>query len=166
MRAETMSASAPDPLDRRIVQQLQAGLPLVARPYDVVADAVGATPETVRARVGAMLADGRIRRIGAVIRHRRLGYQANAMVVWDVPDERVSELGRALASDAAVTLCYRRARALPDGPYNLYCMVHGREHGRVMYEVKRLSAAHGLGSFPRAVLFSTRCFSQRAAKYG
>lgn len=161
-------ASFPEktPEEQKLVAATVAGLPLAEQPYREVGKQLGMEETQVISALEAMLADGRIRRIGAVIRHRRLGYQANAMVVWDVPDERVSELGRALASDAAVTLCYRRARALPDWPYNLYCMVHGREHGRVMYEVKRLSAAHGLGSFPRAVLFSTRCFSQRAAKYG
>ena len=65
-----------------------------------------------------------------------------------------------------MTLCYRRARALPQWPYNLYCMVHGRERSRVLYEVKRVTALYGIGRFPRAVLFSTRCFAQRAAKYG
>lgn len=152
--------------EEKLVAATVAGLPFAEQPFREVGERLGIEEGEVISALAAMLADGRIRRIGAVIRHRRLGYQANAMVVWNVPDERVSELGRTLASDAAVTLCYRRARALPDWPYNLYCMVHGREHSRVMYEVKRISAAYGLGNFPRAVLFSTRCFGQRAAKYG
>jgi DNA-binding Lrp family transcriptional regulator len=112
-----------------------------------------------------MLRDGRIRRIGAVVRHRRLGYEANAMVVWDVPDERVAALGHELARDPAVTLCYRRARSAPEWPYNLYCMVHGRRRSRALYDVKRITGLYAAG-FPRAVLFSNRCFAQRAASYG
>jgi DNA-binding Lrp family transcriptional regulator len=110
-----------------------------------------------------MLAEGSIRRIGAVIRHRRIGYEANAMAVWNVPDRQVSEIGRALGRDPCVSLCYRRARALPHWPYNLYCMVHGKQRGEV---VQKLAQMDALKPFPGEVLFSTRCFSQRAARYG
>lgn len=153
-------------LDERVVRATQAGLPLVPRPYAAVASDLGVGEAQVIALLRKMIADGRIRRIGAVVRHRRLGYEANAMVVWDVPDPEAGEIGRRLAGDAAVTLCYRRARALPEWPYNLYCMVHGLSRARALYEVKRVSAVHGLGRFPRAVLFSKRCFAQRAARYG
>jgi len=101
-----------------------------------------------------------------VVRHRRLGYKANAMVVWDLPEAQASDAGRGLAADAAVTLCYRRARALPEWPYNLYCMVHGRERADVTQAIERLCARRGLARYPREVLFSKRCFSQRAARYG
>ena len=157
---------APSVLEKALVRATVRGLPLVPAPYARVASEIGATETEVLALLAKMLADGRIRRIGAVIRHRRLGFEANAMVVWDVPDALVAQHGRALAQDAAVTLCYRRARALPDWHYNLYCMLHGRERSRVLYDVKRISSMHGLGRFPRAVLFSRRCFAQRAASYG
>ena len=116
--------------ERRLVAATVDGLPLIQEPYAAIAIKAGMTDEDVVSHLKAMLADGRIRRIGAVVRHRRLGYEANAMAVWDVPEERVSALGRRLASDPAVTLCYRRARALPEWPYNLYCMVHGRLRSR------------------------------------
>jgi hypothetical protein len=87
------------------------------------------------------------------------------MVVWDVPDAEAGDAGRRLARDPAVTLCYRRARALPDWPLNLYCMVHGRERAQVEASLERLTARHGLAHYPREVLFSKRCFSQRAARY-
>jgi DNA-binding Lrp family transcriptional regulator len=147
--------------DKALVAAVAGGLPLVEKPYEAVANQLGMPEEDVLAALSRMLAENRIRRIGAVIRHRRLGYQANAMVVWDVPDERVGETGRALAGEPAVTLCYRRARALPDWPYNLYCMLHGRDRSRVLHEISRLDVP-----YPRQVLFSLRCFSQRAAAYG
>jgi siroheme decarboxylase len=152
--------------ERRLVAATVDGLPLIPEPYAAIAIKAGMTDEEVVSHLEAMLADGRIRRIGAVVRHRRLGYEANAMAVWDVPDERVPALGRLLARDPAVTLCYRRARALPDWPYNLYCMVHGKQRNLVTDEVQRLGAACGLDAFPHAVLFSSRCFTQRAARYG
>ncbi len=152
--------------EQRLVQQTVNGLPLVAEPYAAVAKELGVTEGEVIAGLERMLADGRIRRLGTIIRHRRLGYQANAMVVWDVPDELVSGIAPALARDPAVTLCYRRARAEPHWPYNLYCMVHGRERGRVLVEIERLASTYGLERFPKAVLFGERCFAQRAAAYG
>ena len=152
--------------ERRLVHAVARGLPLVPTPYDAVAKELGVSEAKVISLLGKMLADGRIRRIGAVIRHRRLGYEANAMVVWDVPDPLVRDLAAKVARDSSVTLCYLRARALPEWSYNLYCMVHGRERARVLFVVKRVTAAYGLGRFPRAVLVSKRCFAQRAANYG
>ena len=124
---------------------------------------LGLSEEEVLALLAKMLAEGRIRRIGAVIRHRRLGYEANAMAVWDVPDAQVGEIGRALGRDPCVTLCYRRARALPHWRYNLYCMVHGKQRGQVLRQLAQMDAVR---PFPGEVLFSTRCFSQSAARYG
>ena len=152
--------------ERRLVAATVDGLPLIPEPYAAIAIKARMTDEDVVSHLRAMLADGRIRRIGAVVRHRRLGYEANAMAVWDVPDQQVAALARRLSREPAVTLCYRRARALPDWPYNLYCMVHGKKKDLVTSEVERLGTACGLGAFPRAVLFSNRCFSQRAARYG
>jgi DNA-binding Lrp family transcriptional regulator len=148
--------------ERKLVSALAAGLPLVSRPYA----ALGLPEENVLEMLRRWLDAGVIRRIGAVVRHRKLGYEANAMVVWDVPDGEVAAAGRRLAADSAITLCYRRPRVLPDWRYNLFCMVHGRERSAVLYEIKRMTALHGLGRYPRVTLFSPRCFSQRAARYG
>jgi siroheme decarboxylase len=147
--------------ERSLAARLAAGLPLEPRPFA----AFGLPEEEVIARIARWLESGVARRVGAVVRHRPLGYQANAMVVWDVPDDEAAEAGRRLAADAAVTLCYRRARALPAWPYNLYCMLHGRERASVEREIERVCDAHAMRGNPRAVLFSQRCFSQRAARY-
>jgi len=148
--------------ERRLAARVAAGLPLEPHPFA----GLELPEEEVIGTLRRWLETGLVRRIGAVVRHRRLGYEANAMVVWDVPDEKASDDGRRLAADPAVTLCYRRARALPDWPYNLYCMVHGRERAAVTQTIERLCTQHGMGKYPRAVLFSTRCFSQRVARYG
>jgi DNA-binding Lrp family transcriptional regulator len=148
--------------DKRLAARLVPGLPLVPRPYA----GFGVSEQALLATLGRWLETGVVRRIGAVLRHRRFGYEANAMVVWNVPDAEVGAAGRRLAAEPVVTLCYRRARAAPDWPYNLYCMVHGRERSRVVYEVKRMNMALELDRYPRLVLFSRRCFTQRAAQYG
>ncbi|HEX6137279.1 MAG TPA: AsnC family transcriptional regulator [Casimicrobiaceae bacterium] len=145
-----------DPLDRRIVQRLQAGLPLTPRPYDAVADAIGVAPEAVRARVAALLADGRIRRIGAVPNHYALGWCANGMSVWDVDDARVDALGALVGRLPAVTHCYRRPRRPPQWPYNLFAMVHGRDREEVAAKVAGIAQVLGDAARAHDVLFSTR----------
>jgi siroheme decarboxylase len=149
--------SAPlDALDRAIVRATQAGLPLSARPYHAVAERLGLDPEDVMARMRRMLAAGIIRRIGAVPNHYRLGYKANGMSVWDVPDERVAELGRKVGALPFVSHCYRRPRRPPQWPYNLFAMVHGRTRDEVEAQVAQIAALLGDATRPHNVLYSTR----------
>jgi DNA-binding Lrp family transcriptional regulator len=153
-------------LDRRIVRRLQGGLPLTARPYDAVADVLGVTPALVRARVDAMLADGRIRRIGVVPNHYALGWRANGMSVWDVDDTRVDALGARVGALASVTHCYRRPRRLPAWPYNLFAMVHGRDRAEVAGKVEQIAGLLGDAVRAHDVLFSTRILKKTGLRLG
>ena len=149
--------SAPvDAIDREIVRATQAGLPLSARPYQAVAEQLGLEADELMARMRRMLAAGIIRRIGAVPNHYRLGYRANGMSVWDVPDERVSELGRRVGALSFVSHCYRRPRRLPQWPYNLFAMVHGRTREEVEAQVAEIAALLGDAARRHDVLYSTR----------
>ena len=149
----------------RLRQQLEMGLPIAPRPYKALAEKSGLTEQQVMDAVQAWQGTGMIKRIGLVVRHRTLGYTANAMVVWDVPDQQVSELGRRLAAAPFVTLCYQRPRRLPDWPYNLFCMIHGTGRERVLQQLDSLVSAHSLDAIPRAVLFSPRAYLQRGGRY-
>jgi DNA-binding Lrp family transcriptional regulator len=120
-----------DAFDRQLITATQAGLPLVPRPYDAVGAQLGVSGAVVRERLGGMLHEGLVRRIGAVPNHYRLGYAANGMTVWDVDDARVDELGEKVGALDFVSHCYRRPRALPDWPYNLFAMVHGHDRSEV-----------------------------------
>jgi len=143
-------------LDERIVRATQAGLPLVPRPYAALANDLGVREAQVIARLGEMLADGRIRRIGAVPNHYALGYTANAMSVWDVDDGAVGELGRAVGALPFVTHCYRRPRRLPDWPYNLFAMVHGRSRAETGAKIEEIRAVLGRHARASEALYSTR----------
>ena len=148
--------SAPiDALDRRIVQATQAGLPLCARPYHALAGQLGLDPDEVMTRLRRMLAAGIIRRIGAVPNHYALGWRANGMSVWDVPDERISELGRLVGALSFVSHCYRRPRRLPLWPYNLFAMVHGRSRDEVERQVAEIAALLGAAARRHDMLYST-----------
>lgn len=154
-----------DRTDRALIAALEHGLPLTARPYAEVGRAAGIGEAEVIARLKALSAAGVISRFGIVVRHRELGYRANAMVVWDVPDARVDELGRRMARFPFVTLCYRRRRRPPVWPYNLFCMIHGRDRAAVEAQIETVVRAEGLAEVPYAVLFSRRRFKQCAARY-
>lgn len=152
--------------DKALLATLEDGLPLTPRPYADLARAAGLTEEQVIARLQALREAGVIRRFGVVVRHRSLGYRANAMTVWDVPDDRVRAAGRTLATLPYVTLAYRRPRRPPDWPYNLFCMIHGRERAAVLRLVEEATAKAGLADCGRSILFSDRAFKQRGARYG
>lgn len=154
-----------DSRPQALLTALQAGLPLVSRPYAEIGRRVGMDETEVIAYLAEWLATGLIKRLGVVVRHRHLGYVANAMVVWDVPDERVSEVGRRMSGFDYVTLCYRRPRRGEDWPYNLFCMIHGKDRDKVLAQIDALAAACAVADLPRAVLFSRRCFKQRGAIY-
>ena len=147
--------SANDDLDRRLIVATQAGLPLVPRPYHALAEQLGTTADEVMARMNAMLERGTIRRIGAVPNHYAIGYTANGMSVWDVPDERIDELGARVGALDFVTHAYHRPRALPAWPYNLFAMVHGSSREEVLAKVAEIEALLGGDCRRHDVLFST-----------
>lgn len=159
-------ASGIDEVDRRIIVATQEGLPVTVRPYQAVAERLGLTEAEVMARMQRMLDAGVIRRIGAVPNHYRLGFRANGMSVWDVPDERVRELGRRVGALDFVSHCYRRPRHLPEWPYNLFAMVHGRDRAEVLAKVQEIARLLGPDARGHEVLFSTRILKKTGLRIG
>ncbi len=154
-----------DETDERLIAAIQQGLPLTSRPYVEIAQRTGMVESEVIQCIDGWLADGTISRMGVVVRHRELGYRANAMVVWDVPDEFVAQLGRCFSEFDFVTLCYRRPRRLPQWRYNLFCMIHGQSRDAVLERVEQLVRQCGDAPIAHQVLFSRRRFKQRGARY-
>lgn len=155
--------AALDERDRALVGALEDGLPFVERPYAAIGHRSDLTETAVLARIATWQANGLIRRFGVVVRHHELGYRANAMAIWDVPDEIAPGYGAALACIEGVTLAYRRARD-PQWPYNVYCMVHGVDRGEVAARIAQAARATGLERFPHEVLFSRTRFKQTGAR--
>jgi DNA-binding Lrp family transcriptional regulator len=149
-------------LDRRLIAALQPGLELVPQPFARLAEETGMQESALAGRLAEWIDEGCIKRFGVVVRHHELGYKANAMLVFDVPDELVSTVGQRLAREPGVTLCYRRQRHLPHWQANLFCMVHGRSREAVEPVIERLCQVAG---YPCKALFSLRRFKQCGAKY-
>ncbi len=157
-------------LDRRLVLATQGGLPLVPRPYAVVAAQLGVDEALVRTRLAAMLADGRIRRIGAVPNHYAIGYTANGMSVWDIDDAVIDAVGERVGALDFVTHCYRRPRHLPDWPYSLFAMVHAGSREAALERVEEIAALID-AEFPgacrgRDVLFSAGILKKTGLRIG
>ena len=154
-----------DDLTRALIAAISRGLPLEQRPYAALAERLGCSESEVIDGIRRLAMRGDLKRFGVVVRHRELGYRANAMVVWDIPEARVDEIGRGIGACDCVTLCYQRPRRLPDWPYNLFCMIHGRDRDAVCAQVEQLAARFGLQQVDRRILFSGRCFKQRGTSY-
>lgn len=150
--------SAPE---RALVTAIVEGIPLIGRPFAAVARRCGLAEDDVLRSLERWTASGLVRRFGVVVRHAELGFHANAMAVWDVPDEVVAKRGAALAGEPGVTLCYRRRRARSDWPYNLFCMVHGRTSCAVAAALQSAGERCGLDQFPGAVLPTITRYKQR-----
>lgn len=161
--SDTVDASVMAPGDRRIMQGLLSGLPIVPRPFDALARDLGMPAGKVLERIAALAAAGVLSRIGVIVRHRALGWRSNAMVVWELPSGRAAEVGPVLAAVRGVTLCYQR-RPVPEvWPYTLYCMIHARTRAEAMTVLGRACEQAGIEGVPHEVLFSLRCFKQTGA---
>lgn len=151
--------------EQRLVGALQHGLELVPRPFAQLGGEAAMDETETIATLKRWRGEGLIKRFGVVVRHHELGYTANAMVVWDLPDAEVERVGGLLAAEPEVTLCYQRKPHRPEWPYNLFCMIHGRERAGVERAVASLRERFRLNNYPHAILFSRRRFKQRGAHY-
>ena len=165
VRSPTASPAPLDALDLALVAATQGGLPLVAAPYDEIARRLGQTPGTVLDRLAALLAQGAIRRIGAVPNHYRLGLRGNGMAVWDIEDEAVDRLGAAIGALEGVSHCYRRPRRLPRWPYNLFAMLHGRDRAEVRAAVARVQDLVADHCHGHEVLFSAAVLKKTGLRF-
>ncbi len=152
-----------DSIDEDILRIMQDDIPLVSRPFKVVADKLGVSEEEVMERVRKMIKAGIVRRFSASIRHRKLGIKANPMIVWKVPEERVEEVGRLFASFDEVTHCYERATAPGKWEYNVYTMIHGYDTGSVEKLAEKLAKAAGLNDY--MMLYSVKEYKKTYKRY-
>ncbi len=142
--------------EREIIAATQDGLPLVPAPYAEIARATGTSEAEVMARLAAMLSRGIVRRIAVAPNHYALGVTANGMSVWDLDDARAEELGATIGALPFVSHCYLRPRALPDWPYNLFAMLHGKSREEVEAGAGKIAALLGDAVRSHDILYSTR----------
>jgi len=129
-----------------IIKALQEGIAICEEPFDEAAKKAGVSAERVIEQIRMWCEDGVIRRFGAIIRHRRAGFVANAMAVWDVPDDCIETFADAAASHQEVSHCYQRPR-FEGFPYNIYTMIHGRKKEDCEHIANEISEKTGITNF-------------------
>lgn len=149
-------------LDKKIIKELQKDLPLEKQPFSQIAKRIGLEEETLLKRIKEFIESGIIRRFGVTIHHNRSGFEANVMVAWEVPEERVDEVGKIMAEFPEVTHCYARITS-PAWPYNLYTMVHGRSEEECLAVVEKIAAATGVENY--RLLFTEDIFKRATMEY-
>ena len=148
--------------EKGLVRQLQGDIPLTPRPFAAIAERLGKTERWVIDRTRKLLREKALRRISAILVHRRAGFRANGMGVWEVAPADCDGVGRIMALFPEVTHCYRRP-SFPGWPYTLYTMIHGRTRAECRAVAKRLSKAAGITRYN--ILFSTREFKKTSPVY-
>jgi len=149
-------------LDKLIIRELQKDLPLEKQPFSQIAKRIGIEERKLLKRIQEFIKSGIIRRFGATIYHNRSGFEANVMVAWEVPEEKVNEVGETMAKFPEVTHCYARITS-PQWPYNLYTMVHGRNEEECLAIVQKIAAATGVKNY--RLLFTEDTFKRATMEY-
>lgn len=151
-----------DSIDKKIVKAMQGEFPLVAEPYKEIAARIGISEEELLTRLQRYKAAGQIRKMGAVLRHREVGFTANVLCAWEVPSERLEEVASAMAKNPAVSHCYDR-NTMPGWPYNVYTMIHGKSREECSQIAAQMAAANHLDN--KAMLFSVKEWKKTSMRY-
>jgi DNA-binding Lrp family transcriptional regulator len=144
-------------LDMAVIRELQGDLPVIPEPYQPTADALGLPVERLLEHLEGMRERGALRRVAAILFHRRAGFSANGMGVWKVPEGQIDEIGPRMAAYRGISHCYRRP-TYPDWPYSVFTMAHGRSKDECDAILDRIAEETGIHD--RAVLYSSTEFKK------
>ena len=150
-----------DKTDIQLLKLTQDGIPIEPEPFKKIAGELGISEDEILDRIEKLIKEGVIRRFGASIGHRAIGITANAMCTWNVPDERVEEVGAIMAGFPEVTHCYERPR-YPDWEYNLFTMIHAYSREECENIAKQISIETGISGY--SILFSEREFKKTGVR--
>jgi DNA-binding Lrp family transcriptional regulator len=159
-----LEAQPYDEVDVAVIRALQGPMSVVDRPYESAAREAGMTEDGLLAHLEGMVERKLLRRVAAILFHRRAGFSANGMGVWRVPEDQVFEVGRQMAAVRGISHCYQRP-TYPDWPYSVFTMAHGRSKDECDAILDRIAADHGLQGEDRAVLYSSTEFKKIRLHY-
>lgn len=149
-------------LEKKIVRELQDGLPLVSKPYLQIAQKIGISETELMDKIKEMIDRGIIRRFGAAVKHQDLGFIANAMVVWDVPEDKATLLGQMMSQFKEVSHCYQRPRR-PGWPYTIFTVIHGQAREDCERIVQKIAQKTGMNNY--RLIYSTKELKKSSMKY-
>jgi DNA-binding Lrp family transcriptional regulator len=152
-----LEAVAYDERDIAVIRATQGDLPVVSEPYVPAAQRLGWEVGELLERLAGMRERGLLRRVAAILYHRRAGFSANGMGVWKVPAEQIAELGPRMASYRGISHCYQRP-TYEDWPYSVFTMAHGRSKEECDAILDAIAEQTGIGE--RATLYSSTEFKK------
>lgn len=151
-----------DALDKAIIAAMQQELPLIEEPYQEIAGSLNIDQHELLARLQHFRETGKIRKIGAVLRHRKVGFRANALCAWIVPPDQLDQIGARMAAEPYITHCYSRI-SHADWPYNLYTMLHARSRSACAAIARKLSRLNGISHY--VLLYSVKEWKKTSMRY-
>jgi DNA-binding Lrp family transcriptional regulator len=174
---EALAAPVPEPVEIReleprpfdqtdvaVIRALQGPMEVTDRPYDAAAEQAGISTEELLGHLAGMVDRKILRRVAAILFHRRAGFSANGMGVWRVPEDRIMEAGTRMAAVRGVSHCYQRP-TYADWPYSVFTMAHGRSKQECDAILDGIAADHDLHGPDRAVLYSSTEFKKIRLRY-
>jgi siroheme decarboxylase len=159
-----LEAQPYDDVDVAVIRALQGPMEVTDRPYDTAAAEAEMTTERFLDHLEGMVERKLLRRVAAILYHRRAGFSANGMGVWRVPEDQVLDVGRRMAAVRGISHCYQRP-TYPDWPYSVFTMAHGRSKDECDAILDRIADEHGLHGEDRAVLYSSTEFKKVRLHY-
>ncbi len=151
-----------DEIDRKIIAAVQGDIPIVERPYLKIAESIGIDEDSLLAKLQKLRDEGVIRRFGATLRHQQSGFSANAMVAWQVDEDRIEAVGQIMATFKEVSHCYRR-NPTGEWPYNLYTMVHARDKATCRRVAEQMAQKASVAAY--SLLFSRQELKKTSMAY-
>lgn len=148
--------------EKKIVNFIQGDLPLEPAPFAKIAGMLGITEEELVKKITGLKKQGYIRRLGAVLNHRKIGLTVNCMCVWDTPKDRVENMARICKTHPMITHCYLRKKQ-PGWPYNFYTMIHAGTREECARLVKFISRKSQVSRYE--MLFTQKEFKKTSPKY-
>jgi DNA-binding Lrp family transcriptional regulator len=153
-----------DHVDVAVIRALQGPMAVADRPYDAAAETSGMTTEAFLDHLRGMVDRKLLRRVAAILYHRRAGFSANGMGVWRVPEDRILDTGRRMAAVRGISHCYQRP-TYADWPYSVFTMAHGRSKQECDAILDSIADEHGLHGDDRAVLYSSTEYKKVRLRY-
>jgi siroheme decarboxylase len=153
-----------DDTDIAVIRALQGPMEVTDRPYDAAASEVGMPTDAFLGHLRGMVDRKLLRRVAAILFHRRAGFSANGMGVWRVPEDRIAEIGSRMAAVRGISHCYQRP-TYPDWPYSVFTMAHGRSKEECDAILDSIADEHGLHGDDRAVLYSSTEYKKVRLRY-
>ncbi|MGE4520372.1 MAG: Lrp/AsnC family transcriptional regulator [Desulfobacteraceae bacterium] len=148
--------------EKKVVALIQGDIPIEKNPYKILAEKAGITEDEFIEALKSLNEKKIIRRFGATLRHQKSGYSTNAMVAWNVPEDKIHDTGKLMAKFPFVSHCYRRDPK-PEWPFNLYTMVHAKSKDDCSVKVAEMSEKSQINDYD--ILYSTKELKKTSMEY-